>query len=143
MAGPNEQNLREGTAYLNANLERILAGEDVPVGEYFTEDTVLINFEPSPFPGTYRGHEGLARWTHDIFDEFTEGRIELLEVREEGDLAAARMQLSGRGRASGIQGSFEWGALFTMRDGLCARAESHPTFEQTLQIFEERRAGAD
>jgi ketosteroid isomerase-like protein len=138
--GPHERALREASAYFNENLERFLAGEDVPIHPIWAEDVEIVNFEPSPFPGTYHGHDGLLQWTHDLFDELTDARIDMIEMREDGDLVAARLRLSGRGRASGAEGSFDWGALFEMRDGRLIRASSDPTYEQTLERFGEQRA---
>ncbi len=137
--GPNEQILRDLADYFNANLERVLADEEVPIDRYMSEDVELINFEPSPFPGTYRGHEGFVRWTQDLFGDFTEGRVELLEMREEGDLVAVKLRMSGRGRGSGAAGALEWGSLFTMRDRVCIRAASDPSYEMTLERLEAER----
>jgi ketosteroid isomerase-like protein len=99
-------------------------------------------FEPSPFPGTYRGHDGLRRWTQDLFSDLRNARLDVLEVIEDGDLMAVRMKLTAIGRASGIEGSFEWGSLVSVRDGDCVRAASDVTFERTLERFEEARASS-
>ena len=115
--GPHERALREASEHFNENLDQLVAGEDVPIHPIWAEEVEIVNFEPSPFPGTYHGHDGLVQWAHDLFDELTDARIDMIEIREDGDLVAARLRLSGRGRASGAEGSFEWGALFEMRDG--------------------------
>ena len=129
---PNQEALLEAARYFNDNLDRMLAGENVPVPNFWSPEVELVNFEPSPFPGTYRGHDGLVQWTRDIFGDFTEGQVDVLEVVEEGDLMATRLKLSGKGRGSGIEGSLVWGALVEMQNGQCVRVSSDPTFEETL-----------
>jgi len=141
--GANEAGLNEALEYFNDTLERVLAGEELPLHPFLSPDCELVNFEPSPFPGTYRGEEGFRRWTHDLFDDFTDARIEAVEVVPDGDLMAVRMRLSGKGRSSGIEGSFEWGCLISVENGLCTRAASDPTFERTLERLEEERAQRD
>lgn len=136
--GPWELALHEQNEFLNANLPRFFAGEDLPIHPLWAPDIEFINFEPSPFPGTYKGHDGLQKWTQDMFGDFSEARVDVLEAREEGDLMAARMKLTARGRASGIEGSFEWGTLMTMRDGQCIQAASDVSYERSLERFRER-----
>ena len=128
----NQEAVREALRDFNATLERVLAGEDVPVPDFWSPEVELVNFEPSPFPGTYRGHDGLRQWTRDIFGDFTDGKLEILEFVEDGDRLATRFKLSATGKGSGIEGSFEWGALVEMRDGVCTRISSDPTWDEAL-----------
>lgn len=121
----------------NGDLPGFLEGEKVPVDPFWAPDAVLINFEPSPFPGTYHGHEGVRKWTQDIFGEYSEGRVDVIEVEERGDLMAVHLKLTARGRVSGIEGSFEWGSLLTMRDGRCVHAASDAGYERTLERLQE------
>ena len=134
---PNQQAVLEALRYFNATLEGVLAGEDVPIPEFWSPEVELVNFEPSPFPGTYRGHDGLRQWTRDIFGDFTDGKLEILEFVEDGDRLATKFKLSATGKGSGIEGSFEWGALVEMRDGRCMRISSDPTWEEALARLRE------
>ena len=132
-AGPNESAFREAIADFNDRILDYVEDREEPVHSFWADDVEFINFEPSPFPGTYRGHEGVRRWTRDVFGEFTDTRLDVLEVVEEGDRMAVRMKVTGRGRSSGIGGSLEWGSLLTMRDDQCIRAASDITYERTLE----------
>lgn len=129
----NEQALREANEYFNANLERALAGEDLPLPEIWSPEIEISNFEPSPFPGTYHGHEGLRQWTRDLFSDFTDGKVETLEVVEDGDLMAVHLQIVAKGRISGIPVSLEWGGLFEFRDGRCVKVTADAEWERTLE----------
>jgi len=134
-AGPglHEQALRQALADFSDRIVAYLTNPEEPVHPFWAEDVVLINFEPSPFPGTYRGHEGVRQWTRDLFADFTDSRMEVLEVIEEGDRMAVRMSASGSGRSSGIPVSLEWGCLLTMRGGQCIQAASDISYERTLE----------
>jgi ketosteroid isomerase-like protein len=134
-AGPSEnvRALAAANEFFNANIPRVLAGEEVEIPEFWSEDVELVNFEPSPFPGTYHGHEGLLQWTRDLFEEFRDGYIEAVELEESGDLIAVHLRLTATGRASGIEGSLDWGGLFEIRDGRCVRVIGLPTYEGALE----------
>jgi ketosteroid isomerase-like protein len=137
--GPHEKAMREALDHFNENLERLLADEDVEFHPFLAPDIEFINYEPSPFPGTYRGYDGLRRWTHDLFDPFADARWDAIEVVEDGDLMAVKMRVTGRGRSSGAPFTGDWGSLVEIRDGRCIRAASDTTFERTLERFEQER----
>jgi ketosteroid isomerase-like protein len=135
--GPHEQTLRAAVEHFNDTLAQLLADPEFPIPDFWAEDVELVNFEPSPFPGTYRGHDGLRRWTEDLFGAFGDARLDVLDVVEEGNQLAVQMKLTARGRSSGIPGSLAWGCLVTMRDGQCVRAASDVSYERTLERFGE------
>jgi hypothetical protein len=70
--GPHEKALREAFSDFNERLEDYLVDPDTPIPPFWADDIELINFEPSPFPGTYRGHDGMRQWASDIFSDFTD-----------------------------------------------------------------------
>lgn len=130
--GSNVQALREAIADFTERIEEYVADPDTPIPPFWADDIEFVNFEPSPFPGTYRGHEGMRRWASDLFSDFTHSKLEISDVAEEGDRLAARLKLSARGRSSGIPGVLVWGCLFTMRGGKCVRAASDISYERTM-----------
>ena len=132
-AGTHEQALREAIGDFNDRIAAYLADPEEPVHSFWADEVEFINFEPSPFPGTYRGHAGVRQWTRDLFADFTDSRMDVLEVLEEGDRMAVRMSASGSGRSSGIPVSLEWGCLLTMRDAQCIQAASDISYERTLE----------
>jgi ketosteroid isomerase-like protein len=132
-SGTNEQALREALSHFNDRIEDYLVDPETPVHPFWADDVELVNFEPSPFPGTFRGPDALRRWTSEIFGDFTDSSMEVVELEEEGDRLAVRMRASGRGRSSGIPVKLDWGVLFTMRDGKCVRADSDASYERTLE----------
>ena len=123
----------EANELFNSAIPLMLAGENVPVPDFWSPEVEITNFEPSPFPGTYRGHEGLFKWAQDFLGDFDEGRVDVVDVEERGNLIAAKLQMTGRGHGSGIPVTLVWGALFEMRDGRCVRISADSDYERALQ----------
>jgi hypothetical protein len=51
--------------------------------------------------GVYRGHEGTRRWWNAQFDSFPDLTIEVVEMRDLGDLTIAGLRTRGHG-AGGV-----------------------------------------
>src|SRR5438034_135161 len=49
---------------------------------------------------SYRRHDGVRRWWNSLFDVFPDYRIEVVEVRDLGDLTFATIRLRGHGAGS-------------------------------------------
>ena len=49
---------------------------------------------------SYRGHDGVRRWWNDVLDVFPDWKVEVVEVRDLGDLTLATIRLSGHGAGS-------------------------------------------
>ena len=47
--------------------------------------------------GGHRGHDGLRRWWTDLLDAFPDLTIEVVEVRDHGDMTLAAVILHGHG----------------------------------------------
>lgn len=50
--------------------------------------------------GDYRGHDGIRRWWTNLLDVFPDFTIEVVEVRDFGDLTVASMRARGHGTGS-------------------------------------------
>ena len=81
-------------------------------------EIVIRNWDESPIPGPYHGHEGLRRWWAD-FAEVLEGvRLELKEIVVVDDERVVTTQhVVGRFRLTGIEVDGPFGAVVTVRDG--------------------------
>ena len=51
--------------------------------------------------GGYHGHEGMRRWWMALLDTWPDHSIEILEVRDFGDLTVAAVRARGHGAGSG------------------------------------------
>ena len=47
--------------------------------------------------GDFHGHEGIRRWWGNLFDVFPDFSVEIVEIRDLGELILAALQLRGRG----------------------------------------------
>ena len=50
---------------------------------------------------SYRGHDGVRRWWKNLLDVFPDWNIEVLEVRDLGDVTVADLRVRGHGAGSG------------------------------------------
>ena len=134
----NVQRLLEAGARFNEAIPIILAGEQVPVPEIYSPDVVFTNFEPSPFPGTYHGYDGMHQWTRDLMSDFQDGQINVLDLEEDGNRIATKLEFKGTGRKSGIEAALIWGALFHFEEGTIVRADGYATYEEALEHLREQ-----
>jgi ketosteroid isomerase-like protein len=87
-------------------------------------------FEWRPFraqlEGTaYRGHDGIRRCVEDLKEDWSEVRIDPLELHEAGDLVVVIGQVHGRGRASGVELDAIAGFTVEFREGVPLKLTSY------------------
>ena len=81
----------------------------------------------------YRGHDGIREWWRDMLGVFPDFRIEVVSVRDAGDLTVAKMRASAHGEGSAAPfEAFVWQVL-EWRDGLAVRWQ---TYEQERGALE-------
>jgi ketosteroid isomerase-like protein len=82
----------------------------------------------------YRGHEGIEQWFADV-EESWEGvkqtPLRFIELDEERTIAVVRFE--ARGRASGVHIDQEIAVIWTIRDGKCARLETHGSLNEAFE----------
>ena len=86
-----------------------------------------------PFKGTYRGHDGLARfWTQmlDAWDYFSPGMVEAIECGPEGLITVDVVR--ARGKGSGITIEARGAMLWTLKEGKIVRGKMFQTKEDAL-----------
>ena len=62
-----------------------------------------VPLEDSPAAGPHRGHEEVRRYVEDWLAAFPELRLDVEELREEGDHVVAVVHGRARGKASGLE----------------------------------------
>jgi ketosteroid isomerase-like protein len=83
---------------------------------------------------TYRGHEGLRRWSREFYSAFDDVEAELEELIDAGDKVIVVLNYRGRGRVSGIEVGFtRMAGVMTIRDGQVVRAEWYRDGAQALE----------
>jgi ketosteroid isomerase-like protein len=96
------------------------------------------DFEWRPFraqlEGTvYRGHAGIRRCIDDLQEDWSEIRIEPLELHESGDSLVVIGQVHGRGRASGVELDAVAGFAVEFREDVPLRLTSYSDPEAALR----------
>ena len=64
------------------------------------DDDVEANPRAGAMEGSYHGHEGTRRWWKDLLDAFPDFIVEVVEVRDLGDVTVATLHSLGRGAGS-------------------------------------------
>jgi ketosteroid isomerase-like protein len=83
---------------------------------------------------TYRGHSGIEEWFADVEDAWEAVKqtpLRFIDVDAERTIAVVRFE--ARGRGSGVLVDQEIAAIWTLRDGRCARIETLGTVEEALE----------
>jgi ketosteroid isomerase-like protein len=82
-------------AFNRRDLEAFLAFVD-PQVEFTTR---YMEMEGDPY---YRGHDGVREWWRTLLGIFLDFNVEVLEVRDLGDLVIAPLRIRGHGLDSGV-----------------------------------------
>jgi ketosteroid isomerase-like protein len=92
------------------------------VVEYVSPDFEgTVGPDVSAEPDEYVGHEGVRRY-FALFDEVVEGlRFEIRDIDAEGEWVVADVEMSGRGRGSGVPMEMRVVLAAIVRDGLIQR----------------------
>jgi ketosteroid isomerase-like protein len=89
--------------------------------------------------GVIRGEEALRRYYSDWIETFDQLRAEVEEVIfETGDLVAAVVRNSGRGRSSGVLTEGRYYVACTVRDGRIASGREYETRAEALEAVRGR-----
>ena len=82
---------------------------------------------------TYRGHEGLRRYIGSMEAEFTDLRIEPVELIDAGEQVISSVRFTGRGKASGAPVELTLISVSSLRDGRIYRARNYPDMASALE----------
>src|SRR6185295_6990615 len=83
--------------------------------------------------GTFRGHDGIRSWWENLFGVFPDFAIEVVEVRDLGDVTLAAVHQSGRGASSGLASDDTVWHVARWRHGKCVWWASFKTPEDALE----------
>lgn len=82
---------------------------------------------------TYRGHDGLRRYLGTMEEEFTDLRIEPVELIDAGEQVISSVRFTGRGKASGAPVEMTLISVGSLRDGLIYRVRNYPDMAEALE----------
>jgi orotate phosphoribosyltransferase len=105
--------------------------------DLWDESLEIVNAEGWVVESTYRGHEGLRRWWHDLEEAFSDLTMEVDEISpldDERILTAQRFV--GHFRSTGIAFDGPWASVLTVRAGRIVRAVGYLSKRQALSAVE-------
>ena len=82
---------------------------------------------------TYHGHDGVRRWWKDLLDVFPDFTIEVVEVRDLGDLTVAALRVRGHGAGSDVPLDETIWQVARWRRGKCVWWRSFDTRAEALE----------
>lgn len=116
----NVEMLREAYQLFNTQFAEMKGGDLDDLLAFFDPD-VVIEVVDVPDPATYRGHDGVRRWFHDVFGVWNAVRIDAEDFRESGHWTVALLHTYLRGEGSGVEVDLPTTALHQFRDGRIVR----------------------
>jgi ketosteroid isomerase-like protein len=91
----------------------------------------IRNWDESPAPGPFRGHEGLRRWWRTVTDPDIAVDSQPLQLEDaieiDDDRVLVLHRLTATARHSGIELDQRWGSVITVRDGKILSAHGYRT----------------
>jgi ketosteroid isomerase-like protein len=86
-----------------------------------------------------RGRDAVWDFLVSVDEPWESGRFELSEVIEGDNRVVARQRRDLRGKASGVEVTYDYWVVLTFSDGLCCRAEWFETRDEALEAAGLRR----
>jgi ketosteroid isomerase-like protein len=83
--------------------------------------------------GDYLGHDGIRRWWNNLVDVFPDWTIEVVEMRDLGDLTVAHVRNRGRGTGSGAPFELTSWMVVEWRDKKVVRWSNHVSEADALE----------
>ena len=109
------------------------------------DDDVEAVPQAASMEGSYHGHEGLRRWVETWLDAFPDWNIEVVEVRDLGDVTVTTTRLRAHGAGSDIPLDQTLWQVVRWRRGKCIWWRTFTTLAEALEAvgLSEQDAHAD
>jgi ketosteroid isomerase-like protein len=90
----------------------------------------------------YRGLERARKFWRQMLEPWKDFRIEVQQIEEEGDIAAAGIRFVARGRDSGVDVELRFGSGIRVRDGLAVELVNRRSFEEVREALRQSERAA-
>ena len=94
-------------------------GRDWDAFVALADEGIVVESRLVAMEGSYRGHDGLRRWWDNLFDFLPDYIIEIVELRDLGDITIVRVDGWGHGAASATPVIDPFWQPMRWRDGKC------------------------
>jgi uncharacterized protein len=128
MSQENVEVVRRGYEAFNRGDLQGMVADFAPTFEYVPTGVV-----PGFDRDVYRGPDGMKEFMGWMRDEFDDPRAEIDELIEAGDQVLVGVIAHGRGKQSGVEGSWHFWHLWTVRDRKLVRGQGFVSREEALK----------
>ena len=101
------------------------------------DDEIQIRMPPDfPVRGVFEGHDGVRRWRDQVFDVFDNPRVdaeEIVDVHGDGTTVLMLLRATGTASYTEMRIDYEWGAVWTIRDGKLLHAQGYLNRAEALE----------
>ena len=103
--------------------------DGIPPFALCDEEIEIRNPPRFPVVGPFVGHEGVRQWAREVWDPFSDLRMEIEEAVDVGDgeRVVCVQRVKGRMRHTDLATDVQWAAVISVRDGRLARAQGYMT----------------
>jgi ketosteroid isomerase-like protein len=111
---------------------------DLDAFALLTDEELVIESRLVAMEGGYRGHAGMRRWWDDFIGAFPDYTIEIVQLRDLGDVTLGHVRGRGHAAASGTPLVDPFWIPMAWRNGKCVWWRNCTTEEEALQAIGER-----
>jgi ketosteroid isomerase-like protein len=117
---------RSAEAFSRGDLDAVVADAAADI-EYIATGAILDR------QGVFRGVEDYKRMLQWMSEEFNDSAAEVIEISEAGDQVVVGLALSGRGKQSGVEASWNIWQVWTFQEGKFSRGQAFTTRAEALE----------
>jgi hypothetical protein len=120
---------------VDRTLELLDAFNQRDLGSFLTlmDDDVEANSRLAPMEGGYHGHDGIRRWWENLLDVFPDRTVEVVEVRNFGEVTLGVVRNRGHGGGSDTPFEQSLWLVAWWRCGKCIRWDACQTQAEALE----------
>jgi ketosteroid isomerase-like protein len=104
----------------------------------YADEAIVVGADGVLDTSTYRGHDGVLRWSRDWLEAWETFRMEATEIVPVGDhIVVALLHQVGTGKASGIEVEVDVAYLIEVHDGKVNKLILYSDPERALDVARE------
>src|SRR6188472_4417634 len=125
---------QENVEVIRKSLEAFQRGEfDLSTALWDAEGEWIPAMAGAVENNVYRGHVALRRYSDELFESFSEVRLDDIEFKDLGDRVLVLYRLSVRGRDSGVAVDQPGGVVYQLRGGKIVHGRSYLSHGEALE----------
>ena len=127
---------QEDVEVVRAAIDAYFRGDEPAMLQLVASDIIVTQFPDQADARDYHGHQGLEQVMTGWIGTWEDWSIEILSVRDVGELVFVGARQRGRGKASGVPIEGEVTFVFTVHEGRIARWRMFRSEQQALKAVD-------